>query len=112
MLIIHEEQYQTGRFKTYDDERYFRLRHDLSELQKPELPPGYSIVRATVREYANHINDCYVDLSVTEELIRSYADHAVYAEDLWIAVANVETERIVASGIAEYDYEVREGVLE
>ena len=112
MLIIHEEQYQTGRFEAYDDERYFRLRHDLSEPRKPELPPGYSVVRATVSEYANHINDCYVDLSVTEELIRSYAGHAVYAGDLWIAVADVETGRIVASGIAEYDYEVREGVLE
>lgn len=112
MLIVHDEQYQACRFEEYDDERYFRLQHDLKDLQKPNLPYGYSIVRATACEYANHINACYSDLSVTEELISSYANHAVYAENLWVAVADIETSGIVASGIAEYDSEAREGALE
>ena len=112
MLIAHDEQYQAGNFEEYDDERYFRLRHDMKDLQKPNLPYGYSIVCATVCEYANHINDCYSDLGVTEELIKSYMDHVVYDNNLWIAVADIETNRIVASGIAEYDSEVHEGALE
>ena len=112
MLIVHDEQYQTGCFNEYDDERYFRLRHDMNGLHKPDLPYGYTVVYATASEYANHINDCYSDLSVTEELISSYADHVVYVDDLWVAVADNETKRIVASGIAEYDSEVCEGALE
>lgn len=112
MLIVHDEQYQAGNFEEYDDERYFRLRHDMKDLRKPDLPYCYSIVCASASEYANHINACYSDLSVTEELLRSYADHTVYVENLWVAVADTETDQIVASGIAEYDPELREGVLE
>lgn len=37
MLIVHDEQYQTGHFDDYSDECYFRLRHDMNELQKPEI---------------------------------------------------------------------------
>lgn len=112
ILIVHDEQYQANLFEEYDDERYFRLLHDLKDLQKPELPYGYSIVRATISKYVDHINACYSDLSVTEQLISSYADHAVYDENLWVAVADNETKQIVASGIAENDSEVREGALE
>ncbi len=112
MLIVHDEQYKTGNFDEYDDERYFRLQHSMNALLKPELPYGYDIVYATASEYVVHINDCYSDLSVTGDLIRSYADHAVYDANLWVAVADAETKQIVASGIAEYDPEVSEGALE
>lgn len=112
ILIIHDEQYQTSKYDKYDDERFFRLRHDMNELRKPELPDGYSVVRAAAGEYASHINTCYSDISVTEELISSYADHAVYDADLWVAVIDAETRQIVASGIAECDPEAREGTLE
>lgn len=112
MLIVHDEQYQTGHFDEYNDERYFRLRHDMNELQKPELPHGYDIVFATTSEYVVHINACYSDLSVTDDIIRSYVDLAVYDANLWVAVADAEAKQIVASGIAEYDPEVSEGTLE
>ena len=94
MLIIHDELYN-------DD-----------YLNKPELPEGYSVICATSKQYADHINSCYYDLTVTEELIDSYTTHAVYDEDLWIAVVDKETNKIVASGIGEYDREIHEGVLE
>lgn len=112
ILIVHDEQYQTGNYDKYEDERFFRLRHGMSELRKPELPDGYSVVCAGADEYACHINASYSDLSITEEFISNYADHAVYDADLWVAVADVETRQVVASGIAEYDPEVREGTLE
>ena len=112
MLIVHDEQYKTGNFDEYNDELYFRLQHSMNALLKPELPHGYDIISATVNEYVIHINDCYSDLSVTDDIIRSYADHAVYDANLWVAVADAETKQIVASGIAEYDPEVSEGALE
>jgi len=96
-LIIHEEQYRKGSFDEYDDERYFRLQHNMDGLRKPELPHGYEVVSATANEYAAHINDCYSDLSVTDDLIRSYAGHTVYDANLWVAVADAETKQIVFS---------------
>ena len=112
MLIIHDELYNDDYLNKYDDERYFRLQHNLINLYKPELPEGYSVICATSKQYADHINSCYYDLTVTEELIDSYTTHAVYDEDLWIAVVDKETNKIVASGIGEYDREIHEGVLE
>ena len=84
----------------------------MTALQKPELPHGYNIVSATVSDYVSHINDCYSDLSVTDEFIGSYIDHTVYDANLWVAIADTEMNRIVASGIAECDPDVNEGALE
>ena len=43
MLIIHDELYNDDYLNKYDDERYFRLQHNLINLYKPELPEGYSV---------------------------------------------------------------------
>ena len=112
MLVLHDEQYRCGGFDEYEDERYFRLLHDLNNLQKPVLPHGYMLIHATANEYTAHINDCYTDLSVTEEYIRSCTNHPVYSDELWIAIADIETKEIVASGIAEFDEGIGEGTLE
>lgn len=112
MLIIHEDQYQDNSFGAYDEECYFRVKHDLKKLQKPKLPAGYSVVHATASEYANHLNECYPLLFITEEFISTYFSQIVYPEELRVAVMDVETKKIAASGIAAFDAEVHEGTLE
>ena len=112
MLILHDEQYIPDEFDAYTDERFFRLKHDLNNISRPSLLQGYSLVCATAKEYADHINVCYSDISVTEEYLISYTEHPVYSKDLWIAVMDENTNQIVASGIAELDPEVHEGMLE
>ena len=64
MLIIHDELYNDDYLNKYDDERYFRLQHNLINLYKPELPEGYSVICATSKQYADHINSCYYDLTM------------------------------------------------
>ena len=113
LLILHDEQFQAGRFDAYLDEQFFRLKHELNNLRRPSLPQGFSLKSATVKEYADHINDCYSDLSVSEELLRGYTERSVYSKNLWIAVIDADkSSSIVASGIAEFDPVACEGALE
>ena len=112
MLIIHEEQYQCDSLGAYDEECYFRIKHNLKKLQKPKLPAGYSVVHATASEYAKHLNECYPLLFMTEEFISTYFSQTVYPEELRVAVRDAETKKIVASGIAAFDVEAHEGTLE
>ena len=41
-----------------------------------------------------------------------YQNHAVYDQNLWIAVTERGQDKIVASGIAEIDADIKEGILE
>ena len=49
---------------------------------------------------------------MTVEELRSYMNHPVYVPKLWIAVRELENGTIAASGIAEYDRRIGEGILE
>ena len=112
MKILHKSEYNEADDRQHIDEPYFRLMHKLQELPDPILPQGYSVCAASVDEFAVHINSCYDEIGITEEELRSYAFRPVYDGDLWIAVKDDNTGRIVATGIAELDREINEGVLE
>ena len=73
---------------------------------------GFSVVSATIEEFVDHINSCYSDISISEQYLISYREHPVYDKYLWLAVKDNSINRIVASGIAEFDPEIREGALE
>lgn len=110
MLILHNDDFDEHYLEQYADELYFRLKHDLRTADKPTLPNGFELCTAEFSEYAEHINRCYGDISVTEQEIRACTEHKTYSEDLWIAVKHNNT--VVATGIAELDKEIGEGILE
>ena len=112
MKILHQDEHDDAEHPQYIDEPYFRLVHDLKGLAVPVLPQGYSICTATLSKYAAHINSCYEGIEITEEELRSYTHRPVYDAALWLAVKDERTGTIVATGIAELDREIGEGVLE
>lgn len=112
MIILHQYEYDKAQYQHYIDEPYFRLIHDLKGLAKPVLPQGYSLCTASLSEYAAHISSCYERIGITEEELRSYTTRPVYDTALWLAVKDDQTGNIVATGIAELDREIGEGILE
>lgn len=94
------------------DEPYFKLIHHMRELPHAQLPPGLELVRAEPGDFARHIGECYRREGISEAELAAYRSHPVYDPALWIAVAERETRRIVASAIGELDLRIGEGVLE
>lgn len=90
---------------------YFRLKHDLTDISEPVLPTGYSLRPFTLTELAAHIGSCY-EMHFPEERLQSMSRLQVYHPDLWITVWNDQTDCIAASGIADFDADIGEGVLE
>ncbi len=58
------------------------------------------------------INNCYKEqnISVDENDILKLCNHPAYNNKLWIKIE--ENRTMIASGIAEYDKELNEGILE
>lgn len=112
MKILHQEDYKAGEYLQYDDEPYFRLIHTLQGLSAPSLPEGYSLCSAAAGDFAEHINSCYDSIGISEAELRDCAKRRVYSADLWLAVVDNQTGKIAATGIAELDREIGEGVLE
>ena len=112
MLILHGAEFDTGKYAEYVDEPYFRLKHDLQGLSAPVLPDCFSTCPATPEDFALHINKCYNGIGVSAEELRRYSERPVYHPALWLAVKDDRTGEIVATGIAELDGEIGEGILE
>ena len=110
--ILHHNEFDEAQYPNHLDNPYFRLIHDLKDLAEPELPLGYSLCAAKLFEYALHINCCYDAISITEEELSCYLLRPVYDAALWLSVKDDHTGAIVATGIAELDREIGEGVLE
>ncbi|MBR6027586.1 MAG: GNAT family N-acetyltransferase [Clostridia bacterium] len=94
------------------DERYFRLIHRMEAIPEAWLPEGFAPVSADAEAFAQHINACYEQEGVTAAGLLAYREHPVYRPGLWIAAAEEPTGALAATGIAELDGRVGEGILE
>ena len=112
MCIVHKDNFNKTEYQHYIDEPYFRFIHSLQDLYIQVLPQGYLLYNATLKDFAEHINSCYSGICVTEADLRDYTARPVYDSSLWLAIKNNQTDEVVATGIAELDKEVGEGVLE
>jgi len=112
MKVVLEEDLQSDEAQGYSDERFFKLIHRLKNIEKPTLDNRYELVCCEVSEYAKHIATCYSDVGISPEELMDYQTHTVYDRDLWIAVTERGQDKIVASGIAEIDADIKEGILE
>ncbi len=112
MRIVHAEAFSEDLLDEYIDEPYFRLKHDLIDLAVPQLTEGFAVCEASCKEYAAHINGCYLDIGVSEAELQGYTWRRVYCPELWLAVRDVATGELVATGIGELDREIGEGILE
>lgn len=112
MKVVLEDDLQSVEVQEYSDERFFKLIHHMKNIEKPMLGNRYCMLCCGVSEYAKHIAACYSDVGISPEELMDYQTHAVYDRDLWIAVTERGQDKIVASGIAEIDADIKEGILE
>ena len=110
--IVHDDNFDKSKYSQYSDEIYFRLFHNMEHIPLPQLPEGFLLSDISLKEYVDHINSCYHDIGISESELYAYTTRPVFHEKLWIAVRDRTNDLIVASGIAELDHEIGEGMLE
>ena len=109
--VFREDEFDETLCDGFDDP-YFRLRHSLEAVQDYVLPDEFVLTDVSVEGIANHINDCYTEEGVTIDELAEYTKRETYDSNLWIAIREKETNKIVASGIGEFDVRIGEGILE
>ncbi|MCM1115043.1 MAG: GNAT family N-acetyltransferase [Clostridium sp.] len=112
--IVHHNDFDQNHLVGYHDERYFRLIHHLDNIDT-HSPKGFSIKTACISDIpmiVEIINHSYSDLSVSTKQILSYTKTKVYDKNLWILVSETNKNKIVGCGIADFDKEAKEGILE
>ena len=113
IMIVHERDMLHFASDDYYDEPYFRLYHNLKNIRQTIMREA-EIVQANqaVDEFVWLINASYGDLSVTAEKMEGYQQTPVYCPDLWILLKEKGTGAILAGGIADFDKEANELILE
>ena len=109
--VLREDEF-TSEKPDGTDEPYFRLVCFPQNTERPELPAAFETAECGTEEYAEHINSCYREEGVTPEEMAARKELPVYDPALWIAVRDRETGQIAATGIAEFDARIGEGILE
>ena len=113
MRIVHERDFSGDMLRDYSDEPYFRLYHDLQGIQTITAE-GVEIISgaSSIDEFVRLINASYDDLRVTVEQMEGYQRTPVYCPDLWLLLKEKQTGAVLAGGIADYDREIGELILE
>ena len=112
--IVRDDVFQKSKEKYlgYSDESYFKLIHFLQDVKNRVLPDEFILAEIGIADYARHIRECYAEGGISEADLQRYTLHPVYDPSLWIAVKDKRTDKIVATGIAEFDARIGEGILE
>ena len=111
MSVVRDDQFP-GLEEGCIDTRFFRLIHRLDALPRISLPAGFSLAAVDEQSMAAHISQCYTEESVTAEELKQYTLRSVYDPELWIGIRENVTGELAATGLAEFDQEIKEGVLE
>lgn len=112
--IVHQKDYSAEKFSDFTDEPYFRLIHRLENIEAFSLDGFYARTAEPedIPLTVDLINKSYTDISVSCEQILALTQLDVYDKNLWIIVYDKETDSAVGCGIADFDGEAREGILE
>lgn len=114
MRIIHDNEYIKDAYREYHDEPYFRLYHSLASVRASALD-GISIVSKAhddIPLFAHIINQSYTDLSVTYGQLDGYTRTKVFCPKLWITAVDDINACAAGCGIADFDRELGEGIIE
>ncbi|MBQ3849127.1 MAG: GNAT family N-acetyltransferase [Clostridia bacterium] len=111
MSVVRDDLFPGLREGSFDT-LYFKLLHRLNALSPYTLPNGFSFTSVDEHSMAAHISHCYEEESVSVEELKQYKKRNVYSPDLWIGLKENDSGKLVATGIAEFDQEIKEGVLE
>lgn len=115
MMIIRDDAFFKDKYTEYKDSPYFKLIHRLKHLEKhiekPVLSKRFSLCTKGIDAFAQHIQECYGG-GISADELQEYTKHSTYDPNLWLSIIDTETEKLVATGIAELDSAIGEGVLE
>lgn len=114
MLIVHNDEYSAQKYKNYYDEPYFRLYHNLKNVNS-EIPNNVEFIKEAhelIDDFVSLINDSYTDISVSRKQLESYQKTPVYYKSLWVLLREKQTNKIIGSGIGDFDTETGELILE
>lgn len=114
MVILHNDEYTVENYKDYYDEPYFRLYHNLRNIDKAIANDVEFIHNAhdQIDDFVMLINNSYTDISVSKEQLESYRKTPVYYEKLWVLLRDKQAPKIVGGGIGDFDNETGEMILE
>ncbi|SFH80731.1 Acetyltransferase (GNAT) family protein [Lachnospiraceae bacterium NLAE-zl-G231] len=114
MRIVHDSNFFPELLNEYTDERYFRLYHNLKDVENT-CPEAIELITASQNETDNIvsiINNSYYDIHVDSAQMESYMQTPVYCKELWLLAVEKRTGKYIGSGIADYDPEIKELILE
>ena len=111
MLILRDDMFIAEETHGHDDP-YFRMLHDLCNIPFFQLDSAFQVIDGSLEDFSDHINECYDREHISVKELETYKTHPVFDQSLWISIAEKETHHIVATGIAEYDSTISEGILE
>lgn len=116
ILVVHEKD--LNRFDECNccAERYFRLIHNLQQINRPNLHEDFYFLTIDINKQKelveNLINRCYKDICVSVEDVENWTKTKVFDGGLWLGVFEKKTNMLVALGIADFDKDIKEGSLE
>lgn len=114
--VLHSRELALRGLSPAGAELYFRLIHRLNQVPRAEVPAGCRLEALPMPGYAQELaamlNAAYPDLQMSREEVLAWTRRPVYAPELWLGLRDTVSGQLLASGIAEYDAEAREGVLD
>ncbi|MFA5179235.1 MAG: hypothetical protein WC363_03220 [Candidatus Izemoplasmatales bacterium] len=116
LLILHDQEYRVGDFSSFSDQQYFRLYHDLKRLPIATIDKQFFSrvvnIKKDIDAIVNTINTSYEDIKVTALQVRKWTETVVYTPQLWLLIIDKNSSSTVGLGIADFDFETKEGILE
>lgn len=112
MLVVRDDAFVGSAYPNCSDEPYFKMQCAAFPSTPPTLPSSAVAVQPTLEELCAHICLCYDSPCMRVEELRSYRSRPVFDPALWVALRDTKSGKLIASGIAELDRSIEEGVLE
>ena len=64
IVVIPEDDPSFG---DVSGEIYFKLMHNLEQIDDVKLPSNFEVVEASILEFVEHINKCYIEEGISEK---------------------------------------------
>lgn len=110
--VINENEFNPSLLETHSDEVYFKLVHYLNDISEQFVSNEFIFIKAGIEDFVNHINSCYEEEGITISELQSRRNKPVYDEDLFICIYDKKNDVIAATGIAEFDNDIKEGYID
>lgn len=117
-MVIHNDYFQQICVNGYSSVKpYFRIKHNKRNvpsyfLCNDDFYINESCPEREFEEISDFIRKCYKNLKPSAATVKSWKNHEVFDNSLWIWIVDKHNNIPVALGIGEYDRSMLEGSLE